>query len=149
MRKPRHIFLAVFLAFFGAMARSEKMGSAVMLEAEALNSRGDFRATVLLLEPLLANNAAGLSPGEMGDGWVLLGTANQFLGEYEKARRNFEAAIRLLKDDPKEARRYAAALDNLGSLEMEEGQIAASNRLRVKATRRCSKRRETTWGVRG
>jgi tetratricopeptide (TPR) repeat protein len=69
----------------------------------------------------------------MADGWVLLGTANQFLGEYEKARRNFEAAIRLLKDDPKEARRYAAALDNLGSLEMEEGQIAASKRLRVKA----------------
>lgn len=86
------------------MARSEEIGSAVMLEAEALNSRGDFRATVLLLEPLLANNAAGLSPGEMGDGWVLLGTANQFLGEYEKARRNFEAAIRVLKDDPKEAR---------------------------------------------
>jgi hypothetical protein len=67
MRKPPHIFLALFLAFFGAMARSEEMGSAVMLEAEALTSRGDFRATVLLLEPLLANNAAGLSPGEMGE----------------------------------------------------------------------------------
>ncbi len=62
MRKPRHILLAIFLAFLGAMARGEEKGSAAMQEAEALNSRGDFRATALLLEPLLANNAAGLSP---------------------------------------------------------------------------------------
>jgi tetratricopeptide (TPR) repeat protein len=104
-----------------------------MARAAALNDRGEFHAAALLLEPLLQPNAHALGRAETGDAWNLLGKAYLFLGEYENARRSFEAAIKVLKDCPGQIHQYAAALNNLGSVELEEGQTESSKILRQKA----------------
>lgn len=101
--------------------------------AAQLNENGDYVATKNLLEPLLQPDAPALTRLQAGDAWNILGTAYTLLGEYAKARRSFEAAIQIFKDDPDRIRYYAAALDNLGSVEMEEGQFEPSKTLRLKA----------------
>jgi tetratricopeptide (TPR) repeat protein len=101
--------------------------------AAELNENGDYTAAKELLEPLLQPGSIALTRKETGDAWNILGTSYTLLGEYAKARRSFQAAIQIFKDQPDQVRYYAAALDNLGSVEMEEGQFEASKTLRLKA----------------
>jgi tetratricopeptide (TPR) repeat protein len=133
MRTLTLFFLVLFSMVYGISLHAEEKEEAKIVQAATLNDRGEFRSTVLLLEPLLQPNANALATGETGVAWNLLGTAYQFLGEYDKARRSFEAAIRLLKDNEAQVDQYAVALNNLGSLDSEEGQAESSRILRLKA----------------
>lgn len=117
----------------GVSLNAQERQPAEVARAAVLNDRGEFGATTLLLEPFLHANAHALSRADAGDAWNLLGRAYLFLGEYQKARRSFEAAIKTFKDRPEQVRQYAAALNNLGSLELEEGQTELSKILRQKA----------------
>jgi tetratricopeptide (TPR) repeat protein len=101
--------------------------------AAELNENGDYVAAKSLLEPLLQPDAPPLTGLQTGDAWNILGTAYTLLGEYAQARRSFHAAIQIFKDNPDQIRYYAAALDNLGSVEVEEGQFESSKTLRLKA----------------
>jgi tetratricopeptide (TPR) repeat protein len=101
--------------------------------AAELNENGDYVAAKNLLEPLLRPSARALTRKQTGDAWNILGTSYTLLGEYAKARRSFQAAIQIFKDEPDQIRYYASALDNLGSVEMEEGQFDSSKTLRLKA----------------
>jgi tetratricopeptide (TPR) repeat protein len=132
MKTLRLFFLGLFstLCTFPLTARPNE--SAQIVRAAALNDRGGFRASILLLEPLVRSDAQVLTRNEAGVAWALLGNAYQYLGEYQKARASFEAAVRFLKDSPEQVRQYAAALDNLGSLELEDGQAEAAKVLRLK-----------------
>ena len=135
MRTPQLVFLgwlSIFCAFRLTAGQDE---SVKIVRAAELNDRGDFRASKLLLEPLLRTDAHALRRNEAGVAWTLLGNAYQYLGEYQEALRSFEAAIRLLKDSPEQAKQYASALDDLGSLELEEGQAESAKVLRLKAKR--------------
>lgn len=101
--------------------------------AAELSENGDYLAAKNLLEPLLQPDTRALTRDQVGDAWNILGTAHTLLGEYAKARHSFQVAIQIFKDEPGQMRYYAAALDNLGSVEMEEGQYENSKTLRLKA----------------
>jgi tetratricopeptide (TPR) repeat protein len=133
MKTLRLLFIVLFSMLCGALLIADEREAAKIIQAAALNDQGDFRAAILLLESLLQPNVHAMNLGETGAAWNLLGNAYQHLGEYEKARRSFEAAIKVLKDSPGHIRQYAAALDNLGSLELEQGQPESSMTLRQKA----------------
>jgi tetratricopeptide (TPR) repeat protein len=132
MKTLRLFFLGLFLMFYALPLTAGQDESATIVRAAALNDRGEFRASILLLEPLVRSDARALARNEAGVAWTLLGNAYQYLGEYQKARGSFEAGIRFLKDSPEQARQYASALDNLGSLELEDGQTESAKVLRLK-----------------
>jgi tetratricopeptide (TPR) repeat protein len=132
--KTLRLFFLGWLSIFHALPLTAGQDeNAQIVRAAALNDRGEFQASILLLEPLLRSGAHALARNEAGVAWTLLGNAYQYLGEYQKARGSFEAAIRFLKDSPAQARQYASALDNLGSLELEDGQTESAKVLRLKA----------------
>jgi tetratricopeptide (TPR) repeat protein len=67
--------------------------------------------------------------------WNIRGLAYQTLGDYDKARRSYEAAVENLQAGPEQREQYASALDNLGSLDFEIGQWRVSRSLRLRAKR--------------
>src|SRR5215469_8306714 len=90
-----------------------------IVRAAALIDQGEWQTSIAVLEPLLRLNRDELSPTEAGIAWNLLGTAYQSVGEYQKARRSFEAALRLLQNSSAPVGQQAAALDNFASLQLE------------------------------
>jgi len=100
-----------------------------------IRHRQEWQTSIAVLEPLLRLNRDELSPTEAGIAWNLLGTAYQSVGEYQKARRSFEAALRLLQNSSAPVGQQAAALDNFASLQLEVGQTEAAEKLRNKAKR--------------
>ena len=62
-----------------------------------------------------------------------MGSAYQDLGRYREARHAYDSAISALSATPGGGDQYAAALDNLGSLEAAVGHATESRALRVKA----------------
>jgi tetratricopeptide (TPR) repeat protein len=131
MKTP--FLISLFAIFSAISAFAQETPHPEIARAAELNENGDYVAAKNLLEPLLQPGARALTRKETGDAWNILGTSYLLLGEYAEARRNFQAAIQLFKDEPDQIRYYAAALDNLGSVEMEEGQFEPSKTLRLKA----------------
>jgi tetratricopeptide (TPR) repeat protein len=121
------------MALFAVRVNAQEIGMVLIAQAAALNDRGEWGAAVRLLEPLVQPGARILSPSETGIAFSLQGRAYLYLGEYGKARRSVEQAVRLLKDNAALPGRYAAALDNLGSLEWEVGQARTANKLMLNA----------------
>jgi tetratricopeptide (TPR) repeat protein len=68
-----------------------------------------------------------------GIAWDVRGVALQNLGDGEGARRSYETAIAILRAKSDQIQQYATALDNLGSLEADRGQLQESRSLRVRA----------------
>jgi tetratricopeptide (TPR) repeat protein len=123
------------LVTFAIPVRAVEGRAGEIIRAAALIDQGDWRASIAVLEPLLRLNTDELSPTETGNAWNLLGTAYQYVGEYQKARRSFEAALRLLQNSSAPVGQQAAALDNFASLQLEVGQTEAAKKLRNKAMR--------------
>jgi tetratricopeptide (TPR) repeat protein len=103
---------------------AEDSPEALIANAVALNDQGDFRAVIRLLEPLVQSNT--LDRQETGVAFDLLGAAYEFMGEYNRSRESFDAALKALAGNPAQIRQYAAALGNLGTLELEEGHADAA-----------------------
>jgi tetratricopeptide (TPR) repeat protein len=138
------LFLLFLTTFDPMFAAAQEALRPEIARAAELNENGDYLAAKNLLEPLLQADGHALTRSQTGDAWNILGTAYTLLGENAKARQSFAAAIQLFKNDPSQARYYAAALDNLGSVEMQEGQLEASKTLRLKAKQLYERNNDST-----
>jgi Tfp pilus assembly protein PilF len=103
--------------------------------AAEFNEQGKFHAAIDLLGPLLQSDANQTSDDLTGVAWNVQGLAYQGLGEYDMARRSYETSIRILRSLPRQRLQYASALNNLGSLDLDIGQLSQSKSLRFKAKR--------------
>jgi tetratricopeptide (TPR) repeat protein len=88
----------------------------VLERAQELNARGKAAEAISILEPLI-RSPGGLDDDQRGVAWSVLGYSHQSMGQYEEAQQCYETAIRLLKAVPAAEERYAAALENLASIE--------------------------------
>ena len=105
----------------------------VLTRAAAMNAEGKFRAALELVQPLLDSNTQKLDNAIAGVAWDIRGLALQNLGNLDEARRSYECAIKILRAIPDQKIQYANALDNLGSLEADNGQLKESKVLRIRA----------------
>ncbi len=101
--------------------------------AASLNDQGKFRAAFEVVESFLRSDGRAPSDAANGVAWNVRGLALQSLGEHDDARRSYEKAIGILRDVPAQQGQYAAALDNLGSLKADTGQLGESRSLRLHA----------------
>ncbi len=112
---------------------AQQSGLEVLTRAAALNAEGDFRAALGLVQPLLDSNTQKLDNVVAGVAWNIRGLALQNVGNLDEARRSYESAIKILRALPDQKIQYANALDNLGSLEADNGQLKESKVLRLRA----------------
>ena len=105
----------------------------VLTRAADLNAEGNFRAALELVQPLLDSNAQKPDNVIAGVAWDVRGLALQNLGNLDEARRSYESAIKILRVLPDQKIQYANALDNLGSLEADNGQLKESKEARIRA----------------
>src|SRR5579871_2788154 len=99
----------------------------------SLNERGQFRAALAEVEPLLREVGRQSTDPICGVAWNVRGLALENLGDLEEARRSFEAAVEILRPATEHVAQYAVALDNLGSVKAQMGEIDESLRLRLSA----------------
>lgn len=130
------LLLASFLVVLvGPASDSQTQDSPVkMLErAASLNSSGEFRKALALTDTLLGSDAPKLDDARAGLAWNIRGLALQNLCKFDEARRSYESALKLLRPIPAQTVQYATALDDLGSLEADNGQLTESKTLRIRA----------------
>lgn len=108
-------------------------GLQVLKRAAALNAEGRFRAALELVQPLLDSNAPKQGNVVAGVAWDIRGLALQNLGHLDEARRSYEASITILRTIPDQKIQYANVLDNLASLEADNGQLQEAKVLRLRA----------------
>lgn len=104
----------------------------VIRRSATLNDQGEFRESLKLLAPVLQSQGEN-SEASLGKGWNVFGLALQSTDDQDGARRSYERAIEILGKAPAQKVNLAAALDNLGSLKAEMGQMDESNSLRIKS----------------
>lgn len=97
-----------------------------LLQAQKFSNQGEIAQVIRILEPLVQSEPDALDDASRGWAWDILGSAHQDLGDYDIARRCYEAAILLLKALPAASSTYASTLANLGSLETSMGQLEAA-----------------------
>lgn len=112
---------------------AQQAGLGVLNRAATLNAEGNFRAALDLVQPLLEPNPDSPANAVAGVAWDIRGLAFQNLGNRDDARRSYEAAIKILRVLPGQKIQYANALENLASLEGENGQLRESKALRLRA----------------
>ncbi len=122
----------IFVAAVAAPLYAQESITESLVRASDLNEAGRFRAAIDTIEPLLHSQNHKPNDGETGVAWNLRGLALQGLGNQDEARRSYETAIRTLCGLPGPPA-CASALDNLGSLEAEIGQLESSKSLRIRA----------------
>jgi tetratricopeptide (TPR) repeat protein len=104
-----------------------------LIQAQALNELEQPRAAIEILEPLVRKDSHELNGVNRGIAWNYLGSSYEDLEQYDKARRCYEEAIRILRPIPAAQAQYASAVDNLGSIEAWSGHFDESKSLRFKA----------------
>ncbi len=104
-----------------------------LTRAAALNEEGKFRLALELVQPLLDSDTPKLDRVVAGVAWNIRGLSLQNLGNLSEARRSYESAIEILRPLPDQKIQYANALDNLGSLEADLGQLKESKVSRLRA----------------
>jgi tetratricopeptide (TPR) repeat protein len=114
------------LAFLTIPAFAGTAEQSQLFQAQELSNQGEFAQVIRVLEPLVHSEPDALDDANRGWAWNTLGSAHQDLGDYEAARRCYEAAIRLLRTIPGARSTYASTLANLGSLEISMGQMGAA-----------------------
>ena len=132
--KPRS-FATLLVVFAGIVSYlfAQQSGLDALTRAAAMNGEGKFRAAVELVRPLLDSNTHKTDNAITGVAWDIRGLALQNLGNLDEARRSYESAIKILRAMPDQKVQYANALDNLGSLEADNGQLKESKVLRIRA----------------
>lgn len=117
----------------GMFALSQEQPLERITHAANLNEHGHFRAAMALVEPLLREPGSASKDPVIGMAWNVRGLALQNLGQSEEARKSYESAIEILRNLPAYSGQYAAALDNLGSVKAEMGEVEESRQLRIHA----------------
>ena len=105
----------------------------VLTHAAALNDEGKFSAAFELIQPLLDSKPQKLDNAIIGVALNIRGLALQNLGNRDEARRNYESAIKILRDIPDQTIQYATALENLACLEADNSQLKDSKALHNRA----------------
>ena len=129
--RPISILISVVLSFQLLHAQSDIL--AKLHDAAELWNKGEYGQALGILEPL--SRSSGSESPENGGIWILLGTIYQDQGRFPEAQRAYQSAISLCKGQPDRQREEEVALDNLGSLYLEMGQLEMSKRLRLKVLR--------------
>ncbi|HEY2471280.1 MAG TPA: tetratricopeptide repeat protein [Terracidiphilus sp.] len=132
MRK-RAFILLIFVTALRSISASAESIDDQLVRAAALNDQGTFREAIQTIAPLLGRKMDANDGGRTGIAWNIDGIARQNLGDLEKALHSYETALEILRRTPTQVKQYAAALDNLGSLKAEMGQLDESQSLRMHA----------------
>ena len=106
--------VSVLSAFLSSDLQAQSLSEQIR-HAANLNDEGNFSESVKLLTPLFQSQGERNEP-VFGIAWNINGSALQGTGDEEGARRCYERAIEILRKTPTEKPYLAAALDNLGSL---------------------------------
>jgi tetratricopeptide (TPR) repeat protein len=101
--------------------------------AAVLNDEGRFHETLQRVEPFLEAGAGRADAATIGIAWNIRGLAWQNLDDFDQARRSYEKAISILRGLPDQRVQYASAVDNLGSLDRDLGQMSESKSLETQA----------------
>ena len=133
MKSRSFATLLVVGAGLGSCLCAQQSGLEVLTRAASLNSQGKFRAALGLVQPLLDSKTQNPESAVAGVAWDIRGLALQNLGNPDEARRCYELAIKILRALPNQKVQYANALDNLGSLEADNGQLQESKLSRLRA----------------
>ena len=133
MRSRSFATLLVVAAGLVSYLGAQQSSLDVLTRAAALNAEGKFRAAFESVQPLLDPNTQKLDNTMAGVAWNIRGLALQNMGNLDEARRSYESAIQILRALPDQKIQYANALDNLGSLEADNGQLNESKVLRLRA----------------
>ena len=123
--------LVLFVAAITASVTAAQSESDPVRRANDFRLRGNAAGAVEILAPLAPS--AQISDEQRGVVWNILGLSYQDLELLDKAKYCYEQAInasRLLRSQEEQ---YAAAIDNLGSVEQSLGKLDESERLRKKA----------------
>jgi tetratricopeptide (TPR) repeat protein len=87
----------------------------------ALEQQGRFTEVIELASRLIKLSA--LNQGELGRACLLLGVANEQLGDFAQAQNAYEKALHILSANKEFAENYAATLDNFARLYLEMGRL--------------------------
>jgi tetratricopeptide (TPR) repeat protein len=85
------------------------------------------------LDLLHRTQQAKPSPARLGYAWALLASSYQRSGETDAALRAYGQALPLLARGPDSQANYATALDNMGEVYLEMGDVTEAERVRQKA----------------
>jgi tetratricopeptide (TPR) repeat protein len=127
--KTPALFLGITLAF--PLCAQAPLADEVA-RAAALNDQGRFTESMQTITSFFAQERQ-TEDALAGIAWDLRGVALQNLEDWEGARRSYETAIAILRTKPDQIQQYASALDNLGSLKADMGQLQESRSLRTRA----------------
>jgi tetratricopeptide (TPR) repeat protein len=130
---PAILVLILVLMFAGTVYAGDTLPAAI-LQAGELKDHDRPAEAIALLKPLLAH-PDNLGPLATGLAWTVLGLSYENTEHYDEARRALETAVAVLAPLPDGKAAYAAALDDLGSVEGSLGNVEASRRLREQANR--------------
>ena len=129
LRKTSALFLAIAgtLPLHAQLSPTDKV-----VRAAKLNQEGRFAEAIQTIGSLFV---PGPPNGDalIGIAWNIRGVALQNLGDWQAARRSYETAVTILRTKADQIEQYASALDNLGSLKADMGQLEESRSLRIRA----------------
>jgi tetratricopeptide (TPR) repeat protein len=135
MRVPILLLVSFALIFPNQPMHAQGSTSDRIERAKELRDEGQPKAAIVMLEPMLQPGASAFSEDVLGFAWNVLGSAYQDLEMVSKARECYETAMERLRSIPSARARYAAAIANLASLEVYEGQKDPAKELYEKAAR--------------
>jgi len=129
LRKISKLFPGIAIAF---ALHAQAPPTDEITRAAVLNDEGRFPEAIRAIGSYFAQRPQN-DRALTGIAWDIRGLALENLGDWEGARRSYETAIAILRTKPDQIRQYASALDNLGSLKEDLGQLQESRSLRIRA----------------
>ena len=125
-----HLFVCTLLISLTLHAQVSTVDE--LTRAAHLNEVGSFSEALRITEHLVGSSAT--SPDVVsGVAWNVRGLALENLGELDSARRSYETSIEILRATHAPIKQYASALNNLGSLKADLGDLEESSSLRLRA----------------
>jgi tetratricopeptide (TPR) repeat protein len=116
----------LLIAFSGCIW-GQNSGEQQLERAHNLEQKGQFEQAVAILRPLASTQH--LTAAEQGKAEILLGYAYQEESDFVNARRSYEQAARLFRNEPSEKADYGTALDNLADWYRATGNLKAAHKL--------------------
>ena len=133
MRVPILLVAAFALTLPNLAARAQNSPRASIVQAYEQWRGGQPKAAIAILEPMLQQASQTFTEEERGAAWNLLGSSYQDLEIFDRARQAFGKAIETLRSIPSAQAQYAAALNNLATMEQTLGQKDSARALSEKA----------------
>jgi tetratricopeptide (TPR) repeat protein len=127
-----HFFgCAVFIAMTSHFLPAQVTKLDELTSAAHLNQEGKFSEAVQLTEHMTSSTDS--RDDVAGVAWNIRGLALENLGDWDGARRSYETSLEILRSTQAPIKQYASALNNLGSLKADLGDLEESYSLRMRA----------------